>query len=458
MKNDEEKLDAHVFDVAVVGGGTAGWMAALSAAREGKSTLLVERKGYVGGVLASGLSIYGFHDVTHRQVVKGYAHEFVQRLEKIGGSDGYTLLDLWHASMVSLDAALVKPLIFEMLHEAGVRTLLYGQIVEVVRKERVIEGIVIQKKTGRLHVRGRMFVDASGDAVLSFLSGLPVDVCEDQPPPTLVLRIENVDIGELRSYLLRHPDQFVNWRMLPGKTVNEEFLRNCKKFLIFPDSLKDFPYVGEYLPLINRVMFTCTPGCTGVTVNMLRAHEVDGTSSESLTRATFDVYRNIVPLVEFFKKRIPGFSRCKLVDCDPEVQLRETRRIIGETTMQVEDVMERKFPSDTISVGGYFIDIHSAKDTGGQWVMVPGAFGIPYGAIVARDADNLLAAGRCISGTKEAAAAYRVMATSMAMGQAAGIAAALSIDMGCSARDLDTGSLRKRLLDTGMVIDKGERK
>jgi hypothetical protein len=135
------------YDVVVAGGGTAGWMAALSAAREGKSVLMIERKGYCGGVLCSGLSIYGFHDVTHRQVVKGYAHEFVQRLKQRGGSDGYTLLDLWHASMVSVDAAIVKPVIVEMLYEAGVDVLLHAQIVEVVREGRRIVGVVVQEKS-----------------------------------------------------------------------------------------------------------------------------------------------------------------------------------------------------------------------------------------------------------------------------------------------------------------------
>jgi hypothetical protein len=440
------------YDVVVAGGGTAGWVAALAAARQGKSVLLVERKGYCGGVLCSGLSIYGFHDVTHRQVVRGYAHEFVERLVRHGGSDGYTLLDLWHASMVSLDSAIVKPVIVEMLYEAGVDVLLFSQIVEVVRDGRCIKGVVVQEKSGRSLINARFFVDASGDAVIPYLAGLPVETDDDQQPPTLVVRIENVDIPALRAHLLAHPGDYVNWRMLPGKKVDEAFLRDCRKFLIFPDLVKEFAHVGDYPPVINRVMFTCTPGCRGVTVNMLRARAADGTSSASLSRATFDLYRNVLALVEFLRQRVPGFDRCRLADCEPEVQLRETRRIVGEYAMQVEDVTQKRFPSDTAAVGGYFIDVHSARDTGGKWVMVPGAFGISYRSLVAREADNLLAAGRCISGSKEAAAAYRVMATSMAMGQAAGIAASLSLDRGLPARELDYGVLRRSLEATDMVV------
>ena len=256
-------METKRFDILVAGGGTAGWMAALAAAREGKEVLLVERKGYLGGVLGSGLAIYGFHDVTHRRVVKGYADEFVERLSRMGGADGYTLLDLWHASMVTVDAALVKPLLFEMLHEAGVRTLLYGQICEVRRNGRTLEGVVVQEKTGRRPVLAKMFVDATGDAVLPFLGGLPFEACEEQQPPTLVLRIENVDVEELRTYLIKHPEHYVNWRMLPGKKADEAFLRTCRKFLIFPDLLKEFPFVGDYMPLINRVMFHLHSGRYG---------------------------------------------------------------------------------------------------------------------------------------------------------------------------------------------------
>jgi FAD dependent oxidoreductase len=450
MKKPEN--GSNQFDVVVIGGGTAGWIAALSAAREGKSTALVERKGYCGGVLSSGLSIYGFHDTTHRQIVRGYAEEFVKRLAESGGSDGYVLLDLWHASMVPVDPAIVKPVIMEMLYEAGVQTILFSQVIEVVRNKRRIEGVVLQQKSGRCYIEGKMFIDASGDAIVSYLAGLPVVECDEQQPPTLVLRLENVRLDELREFLVQHPDQYVNWRLLPGKSVTEDFLRKACKFMILPDLMKTFEYAGDYLPLINRVMFTCTAGGTGVSINMLRAHSIDGTSSESLTRASFDVYRNVLPLVEFFRTKVPGFSQCRLMDCEPEIQLRETRRIVGAYSIEVEDIMQGLMPEDSVAMGGYFIDIHSAKDSGGTWEMIEGGYGIPYRALYAADADNLFAAGRCISGSTKAAGSYRVMATSMAMGQAVGTAASMCVDRGVSAKALKISDLQKRLESRGALL------
>ena len=438
--------------MVVIGGGTAGWIAAISAAREGKSTALVERKGYCGGVLSSGLSIYGFHDTTHRQIVRGYPEEFVDRLVKSGGSDGFILLDLWHASMVSVDPAIVKPIIVEMLDEAGVETILFSQVVDVVRNNRTIEGVVLQQKSGRCFLEGKTFIDASGDAVLPYLAGLPVVECDEQQPPTLVMRLENVMLDELRDFLVQHPEEYVNWRLLPGKTVSEEFLRKACKFMIFPDLMKEFEYSGDYLPLINRVMFTCTPSGSGVSVNMLRAHSVDGTSSDSLSKASFDVYRNVLPLVDFFRTKVPGFSQCRLMDCEPEIQLRETRRIVGGCSIEVDDIMQGLIPDDSVAMGGYFIDIHSAKDSGGTWEMIEGGYGIPYKALYAADADNLFAAGRCISGSTKAAGSYRVMATSMAMGQAVGTAAAICVEKSFSAKEIDIGQLQNRLESRGALL------
>ncbi len=231
MKRETIEVAETMYDVIVVGGGTAGWVAALSAARQGKEVLLLERKGYLGGVLGSGLAIYGFHDVNHKQVVKGYAHELVERLQAVGGSDGYELLELWHASMVAVNPALVKAIIIEMLHEAGISIVLYSQVVHVVTEGTRLEGVVVQRKSGRGHYKGKRFVDASGDAVLAYLAGAPTVQSDELQPPSLVLRIENVDVHELREHLVAHPDAYVNWRMLPGHNVTAEFLRHSVKFL-----------------------------------------------------------------------------------------------------------------------------------------------------------------------------------------------------------------------------------
>ncbi len=449
-----------IHDVVVVGGGTAGWAAALAAARSGASVLVVDRKGYLGGALGSGLPIHGFCNARHEQVVAGIAAELVERLDSAGGACGLVHTDLWFAKYVVTNPAIVKAVILQMLDEAGVQMLLYAQMVEVVREGSRVAGIVVATKSGRELIAGRTFVDGSGDATLCLEAGAPMLALEALQPPSLVFRIENVDLPALRRHLAEHPEAYMSGRMLPGRSMSREFLETTRFFFVFPELVKEVPFHGSYSPYINRFMFTSTPDDRGVVVNMLRAHGVDGTRSESLSRATVDLYRSLVPLVEFFRERIPGFSRCSLCDSEPEIQLRETRRIGGDAILTADDVIEGRFFEDTIAVGGYFIDIHSSTDSAGIWKLLEKPYGIPYRALLPRGLENVIVAGRCISGEREAAASYRVMATCMATGQAAGEAAAMAAattDAGL--RAVDPHELRTRLHAHGAIVDmKGDRK
>ncbi len=448
-----------IHDVVVVGGGTAGWAAALAAARVGRSVLVVDRKGYLGGALGTGLPIHGFSNARHEQVVAGIAAELVERLGPVGGAGGLARTDLWFAKYVVTNPAVVKATILEMLDEAGVELLLFSQMVEARLDGRRVAGIVVQKKSERELVAGRTFVDASGDAALCLASGVPMQRLDELQPPSLVFRIENVDVAALRRYLVEHPERYMTGRMLPGKQVSREFLEAATFFFVFPELVGEVPFKGDYSPYINRFMFTTTPDERGVVVNMLRARGVDGTRSESLSRATVDMYRNLVALVEFFRSRIPGFSRCSLCDSEPEIQLRETRRVVGDYSLTAEDVVGGRFFEDTIAVGGYFIDIHSSTDSAGTWKLLEKPYGIPDRSLLPQGIENVVVAGRCIAGEREAAASFRVMATCMATGQAAGEAAALAAgadpagpDAG-RLRGVDPAELRRRLRGGGAIVD-----
>ena len=277
-------------------------------------------------------------------------------------------------------------------------------------------------------------------------------------PPTLVFRIENVDVPALRKYLVDHPEAYMKGRMLPGKTLTKEFFETTCFFYLFQDRIGEVVTTGEYSPLINRFMFTSTPDDRGIVVNMLRGLHVDGKLSESLSEATVHLYRNLVPLVEAYRKIVPGFSRCTLCDSEPDIQLRETRRIVGDYTMCTEDVVDGIFPEDTIAVGGYFIDIHSSTDSAGIWKLLEKPYGIPYRSLIPKNLDNVLVAGRSISGNRESAASYRVMATCMAMGQAAGTAAAFASERNGEVRAVALDRLRDRLRADRAILEPGLRK
>jgi hypothetical protein len=179
---------------------------------------------------------------------------------------------------------------------------------------------------------------------------------------------------------------------------------------------------------------------------------VDGRLSESLSRATVELYTNLVPLVKFFRSHIPGFSRCTLCDAEPEIQLRETRRIEGEYSLSTEDAINARVFPDGIAVGGYFIDIHNPGDSTGTWELLERSYEIPFRCLIPKGVDNMVAAGRCISGSRKAAGSYRVMATCMALGQAAGLAAAASAKGGEAMRELDVELLRKSLSAEGAIV------
>ncbi len=441
------------YDVIVVGGGTAGWVAAMSAARMNRRVLLVERKGYLGGVLCTGIPIHGFYDSNQRKVVHGYADEFVRRLESKGESLGYHMTDLWFGGFVCVNPAAVTPTIIDFLTEAGVEMLFYSQVTGVLRNGSSVEGVVVQEKTRKSAHTAPIVVDASGDAIVSHLAGAETQVSDALQPPTLIFRLQGVDIPKLRQHLKSNPGAYVDWRMNPGTAVTDKFLDGTQFFYVHPELVERIQSRGSYSPIINRFMFTVTPDGEGIVVNMLRARHVDGKESRELTKASVHLYANLEPLVRGFRDLIPGFERCFLAGCEPDIQLRETMRIIGRYTLTLDDVVEQRSFDDSIALGGYFIDIHSASDNAGLWRRTEGHYGIPYRSLIPAGLNGLLCAGRCISGTKEAAASYRVMATCMAMGQAAGNAAAMCSHRGISPHELPASELRRTLLDQSALVD-----
>lgn len=451
-------MTAHLdYDVFVAGGGVAGWAAALAAARNGARTLLVERRSYLGGNLAAGLTILGFHNIEGQQIVHGIPQQLVDRLVAAGASPGHEINDQWSSSVVPVDPILAKTVMLDMALEAGADLLLYAQVIDAVKKDGALQGLVVQKKPGRETITSEVFIDATGDAHLSLLAGAPTqkgrEADGEMQSPTLLFRLCNVDMPRLRAHLKDHPEDYVDWRMKPGKKVTPQMVERTSLFLILPQALQEAEARGDYVPRIDRVMFTTIPNSDDVLVNMLRGYEVDGTRSESITDAVIQLRRDLPKLVTFFRKYVPGFERAYAVEAEPDVLLRETRRIVGEYVLNRGDVLEGRRFGDSIALCGYYIDVHNPADPGSACVLSGTTYGIPYRSLLPQTVDGLLVAGRCISGTHEAAGSFRIMATCMATGEAAGTAAAMAAEKRVAPRALDTASLRRRLRAQGATVD-----
>jgi hypothetical protein len=318
-----------------------------------------------------------------------------------------------------------------------------------------IKGVIVQSKTERELLEAGAIVDASGDATVALYAGAEMQPVDDLQPPTLLFRLENVDLDQLDDYLVKHPEVFYSHRFVPGRKITEDFYRNRDIYLTFENLIEEIGYEGDWMPYIDRLMFMPVPGTNrrAVVVNTLRGLQIDGRSSKSISEGTIQLYRNLLRLVGFFRERIPGFDRCYLADSEPEIQLRETRRIVGDYVLTAEDIYQGKMYDDNIGLGCYYIDVHSAKDKTNASQLTDKAYGIPYRALLPRNVDGLLVAGRCISGTKEAAGSFRVMATCMAIGQAAGTAAALAAAQNAQPRDLDIEEIRNVLRGERAVLE-----
>ncbi|MBP2112651.1 FAD-dependent oxidoreductase [Paenibacillus silagei] len=439
-------------DVVVVGGGPAGITAAIAAGRLGAQTVLVERYGFVGGMSTAAL-VYPwmtFHTDSGEQVIKGIAQEIVDRLQANGGSPGHLrdtvgfvhTLTPYHPEIYQVVAT-------DMLREAGVKLLLHSFVDEVMVSDGVIEHVVVTNKSGRTPIKGRIFVDCSGDADVAKLSGAETlqgrEGDNRSQPMTMKFRMRGVDLHKVKAYMISHPEEFYS------KTPFAE--------------LPDLPLTGvsgfysqwkrAEVP-INRdqVLFFAGPADDEVLINCTRVQGLDATNAEDLTLAEQEGRKQVLLMSEFLKRDVPGFERASISAVAPQIGIRESRRIKGYYQLSKEDVVEGRKFSDVIARSGYPIDIHdpSGKGVTASFIAGDGAYDIPYGCLLSANVPNLLAAGRCISTSHEALATTRLTPSCMATGQAAGTAAALAAAAGVKPQALDILQLQEQLKKDGVVL------
>ena len=449
---EEEIFVVKPYDVVVVGGGPAGLNAAIAAGRKDKKVLLIERYGFLGGMstIAGVYPWMTFHTESGEQVIKGIAEEIVQRLMARGASPGH-LRDtcVFVYSVTPYDPEVYKVLAVEMLKEAGVDLLVHSFVDTVTAVDGEIQEIEITSKSGRQKVRGKIFIDATGDADVAFLAGAPTIMGREgdqkTQPMTMKFRMRGVDLAKVKEQILKNPDNF--YPKTPIAELRDLPLTAVQGFY------KEWEEAG--LP-INRdqVLFFTGPAEDEVLVNMTRVQDLDATKVDDLTKAEYEGRKQVLMVADFLKKRIPGFERASISSTAAQIGIRESRRIVGEYILTQDDVINGRKFEEAIAKSGYPIDIHAPSGKGMQiaWVEGDGSFDIPYGCLVPKKVNNLLVAGRCMSATHEAIAATRLTPSAMATGQAAGTAAALALTQNTIPKEIDVKELQKQLIADGAVL------
>jgi hypothetical protein len=427
-------------DVAVCGGGIAGTMAAVAAARGGASTVLVERYGFLGGNATAGAvaQFNGWQTPNGRRVVAGLADEVVTRLSAYGASGGHTsfVMSNGHCmDRVEYAPEVLKLVLDDMVVSAGVRPLLHATLFDVCREVRQISAIRVATKGGVLTLRPQIVVDASGDLEALHRAGacfLPLEEGEALQPATMVFRFGPIDLACFHALSATQIAALAQRGFAEGRLARAalHFSRD--------------PYAPDGWFNIGRIA-------------------VDAVDPLALSAAEIEGRRQAWRASQFLRDVVPGCGAGRLIAFATQVGVRETRRIEGDHILNGDELRRPARFDDAIAAGAYPIDIHNATGGGLQYEELGDdhAYQIPYHCLIPTTLDNALVAGRGVSATHAAQAAIRVMTISMAVGQAAGTAAAMAAGYGetrgpggntPSVRRVSVPHLQRRLIEAGACL------
>ncbi|MDI6618422.1 MAG: FAD-dependent oxidoreductase [Clostridiales bacterium] len=391
------------YDVIVCGGGPAGIGAAIAASRNGAKTLLVERYGFLGGMWTAGL-INPIFDYANKG---GIIEEIIIKLKKRRSFGGFI------NSCFNYDD--IKVILDNMVKEARVLPLYHTWISRPVMDENRVKGIITENKNGRYAYLSKVVIDCTGDGDVAADAGADYKIGRDADGKTQAMTLMFV-LGNIKY---NQTDAFQVYNLM-RRAVDENKL----------------PYKIQY----QRPFIIQLPGQDAAVVQLTHIRGLSGLDASDLTEAEIEGRKQVMDTIELFRKYIPQFRNVKLLYTAPQIGIRETRRIIGEYKLSLEDVIEGRQFNDGITTVTSGIDIHE-PDTAGQNCIKVKPYQIPYRCLVPKKIDGILTAGRCISGSFEAHASYRVTGDCIAIGQAAGTAAALSIKNNCKVRDINTTKL-----------------
>ncbi|KLU62737.1 putative thiazole biosynthetic enzyme [Peptococcaceae bacterium CEB3] len=427
-------------DVLVVGGGPAGLAAAISSAREGVSTMLMDRYGCFGGVISQ-VGVEGFAWYRHKGTTEagGLTYEFENVARALGASTPRTESD-----SEALDAEMFKYVADSIIRSAGIRPLLHCYAVGGIIENNAIKGIITESKSGRMAILARRVIDCTGDGDVAANAGVPFTKRDKLSWVTPVFHCRGVDGKKFLDFVKQDlkptfADWSGEWSVETGGEEKDMFSPYLAK--PFNDAIKDgilekvegIEYGGSY--------GTVSPEGDVTQLNVVFISGVDSTDVKSLTDAEIKGREAVINAIHVLKKYVPGFENARLRNFGMTIGTRESRQIEGYYRMTGKDVLNQAKFEDSIGIFPEFIDGNGVLrlPTTGRY------FQIPYRAILPQKLDNLLVAGRCISGDILAQGAFRSMSCCVLTGQGAGVAAAVSIKEDLSTKEVDIKKVQSAL-------------
>lgn len=419
------------YDVVVCGGGPAGFIAAIAAAREGARTALIERYGFMGGMATAGLvapiSVFSYNGA---RVIGGIPWEFVERLEAMGGA-----LIEQPLNNIAFDPELYKLCAQRMVREAGVEVYMHSYLTGCTKDNGTISHVILENKNGAEAIEGKVFIDATGDADLAYMADVAMQPMDDAPlqPASFYFCLDGVDTDSELLQCMHHNQQGVNCQSEPVRAR----LHELQQTMEMPN------FGGPWFCTLLR------PGC--VTVNITRK-STNACDNRDFTAAESAMREDIFVLTDLLRQNFEEFKNCHVSYVAPQAGVRETRCIKGLHTVTAEEYLNAYEYPDSVSRGCHPIDIHSNNAYKQEVRFLEKAAYVPYRALVPQNMENLLVAGRCLSADRTAFASLRVQASCMGVGQAAGVAAAMCAAEKISVKNADVNALRNRLRKLGTVI------
>lgn len=422
------------YEVVVVGGGPAGIAAAWAAARHGRSTVLLERYGFLGGAgTASGLSAFcGLHARVggeHQQVVHGVVDELLARMNQLDGLRKPHISFHGRIMAQAYDTAAYKMAADDLLGNAGVKLLFHALAVGVyMDNPETLGAVLIESKSGRAAIRGRMFIDCSGDGDLFAWAGAPYEKGDPYTGmlyPTAMFRVNQVNPTA-------QPEDLADavQRLMDAAETAGQYHFPRRGIVLLPQ-----PHPVEWRANVTQL-------------RKPDGSAVDGTVLEDLSWGEIEGRRQIRSVFRFLRERVEQFANAYIVDIAPQIGIRETRRLVGEYQLTADDVLSLRSFVDTIGVNGWPMEIHRAGQMEIRWPLETQGrnyYQLPYRMLLPRRVENLLVAGRCASMTHEGQSSARVSGPCFVMGQAAGTAADLALRHGVGPRAIKVSALQEAL-------------